>query len=233
MRSPALLLPVLSAILACTGRPVGDTDGSTSSAASTAGTDPGSTSGTSTGSVSVTTTGAPTTGPASTTLAGTTEDPGTTDGPATTDLSATSSSSATTGTTDASTTGGPGDVAYAAQYYAGGLDRIFIRQADPGADLCTQLTLVWPGMPGPDLTLPDQWGVENTLIVQGTADCLDLNQPLMNAVSSDLAQGTATWDPGFCPKTLDLDVTLPFPKDQPWVPAQVVMQAAALPVQGC
>jgi hypothetical protein len=189
---------------------VSTTDGATSTAST-------STTGTATSA----TTDAQTTAPQTT--GGTTASDTTSDGSTTAD---------TTGE-PGSSTGAPDPAQYAAQYYAGGLDRIFVRKADPIADLCTEVVFVWPGNPPPNLTLPAMWGLEWANVVDGAAGCLDLQQPLQNGVTATAVTGTATWAAMVCPKTLDLDVVATFPQGQPWVPAQVALQAAALPLQGC
>lgn len=240
MLSLRLALPVLSAILACGPTPGTTTDAATDTAAAST-TDNTSTPTT----TSTTTTSAGSTSADPTTTTATTEalttapqtTSGTTGEP---DTTGTSSSTTSDGSTAADTTGEPGSstgapdpAQYAAQYYAGGLDRIFVRKADPIADLCTEVVFVWPGNPPPNLALPAMWGLQWANVVDGAAGCLDFQQPLQNGVTATAVTGTATWAAMVCPKTLDLDVVATFPQGQPWVPAQVALQAAALPLQGC
>lgn len=240
MLSLRLALPVLSAILACGPTPGTTTDAATDTAAAST-TDNTSTPTT----TSTTTTSAGSTSADPTTTTATTE--ALTTAPQTTggttgepDTTGTSSSTTSDGSTAADTTGEPGSSTgapdpgqYAAQYFAGGLDRIFVRKADPIADLCTEVVFVWPGNPPPNLALPAMWGLQWANVVDGAAGCLDFQQPLQNGVTATAVTGTATWAAMVCPKTLDLDVVATFPQGQPWVPAQVALQAAALPLQGC
>lgn len=232
-----LASPVLAAIFACGPElPATSTDAASTSTGATASTTADATTAAPTTSSSSTAT--------STTTPGTTEalttapaTDGSTVGPDTT----TSSSTTDPGTTDASSsttdpggsTGAPDPAQYAAQYFAGGLDRIFVRKADPDADLCTEVVFVWPGNPSPGLTLPAMWGLQWSIVTSGVAGCLDFQKPLQNGVMAASVAGTAAWDAMFCPKTLDVDVLATFPQGQPWVPAQVALQAAALPLQGC
>jgi len=238
MLSLRLALPVLSAILACGPTPGTTTDAATDTAAAST-TDNTSTPTT----TSTTTTSAGSTSADPTTTTATTEAlttaPQTTGG-TTGEPDATGTSTTSDGSTAADTTGEPGSstgapdpAQYAAQYYAGGLDRIFVRKADPIADLCTEVVFVWPGNPPPNLALPAMWGLQWANVVDGAAGCLDFQQPLQNGVTATAVTGTATWAAMVCPKTLDLDVVATFPQGQPWVPAQVALQAAALPLQGC
>lgn len=236
---PALLTLLL---LGCPGG--GDTTTGSSSDTSTSSASTGSSSGASTSTTAATasTTDAPTsTGPDPVTTAATTE--AITDGTSTTSTSGASTSDASTSgstsTTDASsssgsTTGQPGDAQYMAFFIAGGLDRIFVRKADPDLDLCTSITFVWPGpMPMDAIDLPGEWGFQGVEIAQGAADCLNFMGPLPNAVAASVAKGSATWDPNGCPLTLDINVALTFPQVMPWVPAQDLMMAFAVAVQNC
>lgn len=235
MLSLRLALPVLSAILACGPTPGATTDATTTDAATDTAA-ASTTDNTSTPTTSTTSTGSTSADPTTTTA--TTE--ALTTAPQTTGGTTSSDSTTSDGSTTADTTGEPGSstgapdpAQYAAQYYAGGLDRIFVRKADPIADLCTEVVFVWPGNPPPNLALPAMWGLQWANVVDGAAGCLDFQQPLQNGVTATAVTGTATWAAMVCPKTLDLDVVATFPQGQPWVPAQVALQAAALPLQGC
>lgn len=248
MLSLRLALPVLSAILACGPRPAETCDpacppehcvfeegwqclpSDTSSAGPTSG--PTGTVSTTDGATSTASTSTTGTATSATTDAQTTA-PQTTGGTTASDTTSDGSTTADTTGEPGSSTGAPDPGQYAAQYFAGGLDRIFVRKADPIADLCTEVVFVWPGNPPPNLTLPAMWGLEWANVVDGAAGCLDLQQPLQNGVTATAVTGTATWAAMVCPKTLDLDVVATFPQGQPWVPAQVALQAAALPLQGC
>jgi hypothetical protein len=242
-------LPLLLALAACNQSSPGDT-GDSAATTTAAGTD----SDTSTGgptSAPDPTTGGPTTAPDPTTGAVTTTgpDPATSVAEVTTDATtapgtSTGADDTSTGTGDTGTstgdTGTTGDDAeYAAFYIAGGLDRILVRKANADADLCTSMVFVWPGPdqdpPGWDVALPAMWGVQGGSIAQGVADCLVFMAPLPGEFAVGGA-GSAAWmtDPNlFCPETLDIDLTLEFAADMPWVPDQDTLQATAVPVQGC
>ena len=124
---------------------------------------------------------------------------------------------------------------YAAQYIAGDPARLSVRKADAITDTCVTLTFLAPADSSPleyDVTLPMSWHVQGALIHQGAADCLAFagfpGEPVM-ALSGN---GSGAWAAG-CPATLDLDVLLAFPQDQAWLPAEVLLQDAAVPVTGC
>lgn len=208
----------------------------------------------------VATTGAPTTGDVPTdtgttgeptTSASATSDPAT--GDATTDVATTdvaTTGDATTGdatgttgastdsgeTTDAGTTGAD-EVEYAAYFYAGGLDHIFVHRADFTHDRCATLHFAWPGGGDPALKIsaPNKWAAVNAFVTPGTADCL-AGTPMGDPVAAVGGLGAASWPQGpneYCPKTLDLDLVLDFPAGQPWVPAQEAMLVTALPLNNC
>jgi predicted pyridoxine 5'-phosphate oxidase superfamily flavin-nucleotide-binding protein len=154
------------------------------------------------------------------------------------------------GTTDAGTTGttGPGETGvgttdfdpppageYAANFIAGDPNHLSVRKANIEGDWCTTITFVSPQDMGPleyDVTLPATWRVQSALIHQGAADCLSFSgfpgEPTM-AVSGT---GTASWA-GACPTTLDIDLTIAFPLEQPWIPPGVLMQSGSVAVAGC
>src|SRR5690606_23488401 len=131
-------------------------------------------------------------------------------------------------TTDTSTTGEPGDAQVAAFYVPGGLDRVVVRKADVEADLCTTIIFVWPMFdPDPNLMLPAEWGYQDASIAEGTADCLEFQGFLPNAVMAAAAAGAASWPVMMsCPGALDIDVALSFEGGPPWVPAQDIVQAS-------
>lgn len=138
-------------------------------------------------------------------------------------------------TGDESTGGGDGD--YAAFYVAGGLDRIFVRKRNLADDRCTTLVFVWPSNqdpPGFAVGLPAEWGVQEGMIHQGAADCLQDFMFPMYPEFAETGLGDATWPAmPLCPPTLDIDISLGFPVNMPWVPDQDVLQATGVPVQGC
>ncbi len=184
-------------------------------------------------------TDAATDAPGTTDVAPTTADPPQTDTggdppDVTGDPSATSTP-ATGDPIDSSTTHDPppeGD--YAASYIAGDPNRISVRKVE--GDLCITLTFLGPSDSSPleyEVSLPATWQVQGALIHQGAADCLSFEgfpgEPIM-AVSGN---GSATWAGAGCPATLDVDVLLAFPQDQPWLPAEVLMQSTGVAVQDC
>ena len=147
-------------------------------------------------------------------------------------------SETTTGTTTTTeTTAADPDVQYAAFFFAGGLDHILIHKADFTNDRCTTLHLARPtdGDPNLAITVPDEWGPQNAGIVMGTAGCLD---GMLGdfGVAATAGAGVVAWPPDpmqLCPAAIDLDLSLDFPQDQPWVPAQEPLTIAGLPVQNC
>lgn len=158
------------------------------------------------------------------------------------DSTGTSTGTTTTGTTgdettDSSSTGVPSEDEYAAFYVPGGLDRIVVRKADFDDDRCTDIVFVLPGeagQPDLDIALPEGWGVQWAEVHQGAADCLVFMGQLGGGVAADAASGSATWAARpFCPQTLDLEISLAFPPDEAWVPADDLLSATAIPVQGC
>lgn len=208
------------------------------------GSDTSTDSGASTGTDASTSTGAPTTtgAPITTSTDATTGTAETSTGEPTTGAidpttsSATTSSDASTGS-DSDTTTGAADVAYAAFFWAGGLDHVMIHKADFTNDRCTTLHLAWPGQPQPDLaiTVPDEFAAQNAAIAIGTEGCLE-GMPMGEAVAASAGAGAVDWQKGremFCPLMLDVDVVLDFPQDLPWVPAQEQLQTSAIPVQNC
>lgn len=217
MRFSTFVSPVLTLIFACgPEQPAGtDTDATTDPASSTGET--GETGAPSTSDAPMTSTS--TIGPVETTVdpvTSTTVDP-------------------VTSTTDDPSTGGPNDTGIVAQFWSGGLDHLRVRVADFKDDLCVSIQFSRPdGSERPGLTLPTDWGYQVATISQGTSDCLDFEAFLPHPVAAESIAGEGDWDTvEFCPQTLDLDLVLSFPQDQPWVPAEVPVVAAALPVQGC
>ena len=240
------LAPVLAVIFACgpvspedtTAATVGpsSSDGASTGSATSTTTDPTSTTAATAGTTTSTTSE-----PGTTTSPGTLTEPDTTTtttttttGPGTTTTTTGPDTTTTTGPDTTGTTGAPGDAQYAAFYLPGGLDRILVRKFDADADLCTSVIFVWPGTPPPGLTLPKEWGLQWAQIFTGVPDCLDSQAMLPMGVSSDTVTGVANWvSMNFCPKSIDLDIVVTFPPQQPWVPAQDALKAAALPLQGC
>lgn len=148
----------------------------------------------------------------------------------------TTTTTTTTGTDTDTGTGSMEDAEYAARYIAGGLDRIHIRKAEKTSDLCTHVGLVFPELEDSyEIATPTGWSVELVAIGEGVAGCLEFEGLAPVPVESNAAAGAVTWiDEGFCPATLDIDVTAEFiAGDLPWVPMKDQLFAEALPVEGC
>lgn len=125
---------------------------------------------------------------------------------------------------------------YAAQYIAGDPARLSVRKADPDGDTCVTFTFLSPADGGPleyDMTLPMPWKVQGALIHQGAADCLSFAGFASEPVMALSGNGAATWAGPACPATLDIDALLAFPQDQPWLPAEVLLQDTGIAVSGC
>lgn len=158
---------------------------------------------------------------------------------------------ATTGSGDATTTrGDPTESGsstgegtsdtgqYRVEFTATAFDRIRVRRQDVAGDVCVTVVFVFQDGGSPSglmVDLPGLWGVESAGIREGAALCLE-----DQAVPGDTAQagpetmGTAAWTPEVgCPATIDLDMTLVFAAQAPWVPAAVVLDRTGLPVEGC
>lgn len=194
-------------------------------------------------------TGAPTStseAPTSTGDASSTSDGTTSDGTVTTDAttgsvttgvssgSTSETSSSTTSSTTGETTGG-GAGQYAALWWSGGLNHLFVRKLEGGR--CTTLSLAWPSQspPGFTIALPDEWAVQAASINADQGECLSNWEPPPETVAAKGGTGTVEFDEGpmvFCPKTVDVDVVLSF-AEMPDVPGEDVLQAVAVPVQGC
>jgi hypothetical protein len=99
------------------------------------------------------------------------------------------------------------------------------------------LHIARPGGGDPSLmiTVPEQWFPVNASITDSSDGCLQ-DMPMGTDIAASGGAGTITWpqDPNkFCPPLIDLDLTLDFPQDLPWVPAQESMSVTALPVENC
>lgn len=237
MRLSIFSLPVLSVILACGPGQPGETD-TEPAPTTTPGeelTDTGST--TTTTATTPTTTGDDTTTTTTITTVATTEASPTTTGLTTDGVETTTSTTdASTGTTDETSTGGAPDVAFAAQFWAGGLDHLQVRMADLEDDFCVELRFARPGdVSPPELTLPTDWWYQGATVSQGAADCLDFMAPMPQAVGAESIAGAVAWDDQpFCPPVIDMiDVVVGFPPDQAWVPTEVTLTADVIPVDGC
>lgn len=225
MRASLSLIPVLSAIFACGPGEPAATD-----------TDPGTTATTGNSTTTSTTTATPTT---TTTAPTTTTEPidstgSTTGEPTTGGTSTTTTATSNTSTGDTST-GEPVNIAHAGQFWAGGLDHLDVRKADFDADLCIRVGFARPGgAPSPGLELPLDWWLQSAGISHGAAACFDFDAPQPDFIEAEQVTGTGAWDVRpFCPPTVDLDITLTFPQDQPQFPAEAIIFAAGIPIEGC
>ncbi len=124
---------------------------------------------------------------------------------------------------------------YAALVIPGDPTRVSVRKADKDNDTCTTISFVSPAEGGPleyDISLPATWFVQGALIHQGAADCLTFEGFPEEPIMAYSGNGTATWT-GTCPATINIDVTLAFQQDLPWVPVEVLLQEPAVPATGC
>ncbi len=124
---------------------------------------------------------------------------------------------------------------YAAMVIPGDPVRLSVRKADKDNDLCTTVTFLSPADGSPleyDVQLPAEWFVQGALIHQGAAGCLTFEGFPGEPVVAYSGNGSATWA-GACPATIDINVTLAFQQDQPWIPVEVLLQDPAVPTSGC
>ena len=124
---------------------------------------------------------------------------------------------------------------YAAMVIPGDPVRLSVRKADKVKDLCTTLNFLSPADGSPleyDVQLPAEWFVEGALIHQGAAGCLTFEGFPGEPVVAYSGNGSATWA-GACPATVDVNVTLAFQQEQPWIPVEVLLQDPAVPTSGC
>ena len=118
-----------------------------------------------------------------------------------------------------------------------GLDHLLIHRADFLNDRCTSIHFAWPTGQDPAfaITAPDGWNFAHASVAMNTDGCL-AGMPTGDPVSAIGGAGAGTWQMAmdqYCPLTLDLDLTLDFPQDLPWVPVQERMLVTAVPVQSC
>jgi len=124
---------------------------------------------------------------------------------------------------------------YAAMVIPGDPVRLSVRKADKDNDLCTTISFLSPADGSPleyDVQLPAEWFVQGALIHQGAAGCLTFDGFPGEPVVAYSGNGSATWA-GACPATVDVSVTLAFQQEQPWIPAEVLLQDLAVPTSGC
>jgi len=124
---------------------------------------------------------------------------------------------------------------YAAMVIPGDPVRLSVRKADQDNDLCTTISFLSPADGSPleyDVQLPAEWFVQGALIHQGAAGCLTFEGFPGEPVVAYSGNGSATWA-GACPATVDINVTLAFQQEQPWIPAEVLLQDPAVPTSGC
>lgn len=124
---------------------------------------------------------------------------------------------------------------YAALVIPGDPVRLSVRKADKDNDTCTTITFLSPADGSPleyDVQLPATWFAQGALIHQGAAGCLTFEGFPVEPVMAYSGNGSATWN-GACPATVDIDVTLAFQQELPWVPVEVLLQEPAVPATGC
>ena len=124
---------------------------------------------------------------------------------------------------------------YAALVIPGDPTRLSVRKADKDNDVCTAITFLSPAEGSPleyDVQLPAMWFVQGALVHQGTTGCLTFEGFPEEPIFAYSGNGTATWD-GACPAAINIDVTLAFQQDQPWIPVEVLLQDPAVPATGC
>ncbi len=161
-------------------------------------------------------------------------------GTSTTGITSTGTTSATDSDTDSGTTSdtdGPEDAEYAARFFPGGLDRVFIRKAEKISELCTEIVVVWPAADEEPYTItsPEGWGIDRAVIAEGLAGCLEFGPLDPPTVAASTGTGAISWpDQGICPPTLSINVTLGFTAgDLLWVPTKDQLSALDLPVENC
>ena len=127
---------------------------------------------------------------------------------------------------------------YSAYYWAGGLDHLIVRKADPDAGHCVMIFADAPmqNSPGYDFNAPDTWGVSHAIITDQAADCAaEPGQMMGQAVDAIGGTGTLGWTvaPGmYAPCELDVDATITFNNAPAWVPPSVILDAAGVSVEG-
>jgi hypothetical protein len=164
------------------------------------------------------------------------------------DTRAESTSGASTGTTDTGTDGTGGSTEtgepapepyYLALKYIGGYNRLIIRKVDPAAGWCTTIQLVQSfeanpndePPPGVVISTPENFPVES-IVLEPNLDNCDSPYPLSHGFEVSAAVGSVTWqaDAFSFPDVIDVDVTLTIVQDEPWKPAQEVLQVQGLAV---
>ena len=125
---------------------------------------------------------------------------------------------------------------YTACALATALDRIVVFKRDEMRGLCFAFTLVHPasgGFPGFSVSTPPSWGVEGGWVSNEPNDCVPFPQSGAERAHATAGSGFATWPiddaaPWQAPTSLEIDVTLTFPPDYPWVPPTERLTASGL-----
>lgn len=128
-----------------------------------------------------------------------------------------------------------GPITYCVDIDSGGYDRLDIWKRDELANVCVVVRLVrynhdWDG---PTLDVPADYFTERIEMEEGLADCGVL--PLFQDREPIAAVGVVEMvgEPlAFVPDFVGIDATLTFEPVEPWIPAQVLMQAEGLEVWG-
>lgn len=154
----------------------------------------------------------------------------------------TGSSTGAVGSTDVGSTGGssgstggpPEEPYYVAYMYVGGLDRLIVRKIDPAAGRCTSISIALAGPSTPpevEIVTPPEWSIERITVEPDLQDC-DTSSLPPPEIQSTTAVGTVSWTGDFWPELVDIDVALTFDQDPPWEPAEELLSAVELAVEG-
>jgi hypothetical protein len=168
------------------------------------------------------------------TAAATSEDGDTSEGSGTSEAGSDTASSSE-GT---ESTGAQGNVVYTAEAVIGALDRIRVFKEDLDEDRCTWLTLVAPAIAGQyEVTTPEGWAVESIQASDVGDACGSRSPAMFGAEVATSAEGTvelgAVGPSGVYPCDVTVDVTANFAGILPGVPPVDVLDASAIPVDGC
>lgn len=135
-------------------------------------------------------------------------------------------------------TGAQGNVVYTAEAVIGALDRIRVFKEDLDADRCTWITLVSPAIAEQyEVTTPEGWAVESIQASDVGDACGSESPAMFGAEVATSAEGTvelgAAGPSGVYPCDVTVDVTASFAGILPGVPPVDVLDASAIPVDGC
>jgi hypothetical protein len=119
---------------------------------------------------------------------------------------------------------------------AGMYTRIAVRRASVAEDVCTTVVFTTPleAQEGLEISTAAMWAAEYAVVQQGVADCLTVYQLASEPVLAQSGLGTVTWSQDVtCPPTVDIDVTVQFTSELTWAPAEMLLRAGGISVQGC